>query len=83
MFKVFDKKTRGRRRKNALILENTYGDMMSEENKKITHAVAHYSSDKKCKKFIIQSVSISKYARGPAKIHPIIFSRYYITFQIR
>ena len=55
MFKIFDKKTRGRRRKNALILENAYGDMMSEENKKITHAVAHYSSDKKCKKFIIHS----------------------------
>ena len=54
-FTIFYKKNRGLRRKNALILENTHGDMMSEENREITHAISHYNKDRKCKKFITHS----------------------------
>ena len=42
------------RKYNALGLEETYGEMMSEENRYLTHLMAHYNEDKKLKKSLLK-----------------------------
>ena len=42
------------RLRNALALEKYYGDMMSEENKYLTHLIAHYTEDKKIKNALLK-----------------------------
>lgn len=42
------------RLRNALALEKYYGENMSEENKYLTHLIAHYTEDKKIKKALLK-----------------------------
>ena len=44
----------GRRRKYALSMEDCYGHLMSEENLRYSHLMAHYTEDKKLKKAILK-----------------------------
>ncbi len=49
-----DPKFINQRLRNAQALEKYYGDMMSEENRYLTHLVAHYTEDKKIKKALLK-----------------------------
>ena len=42
------------RLRNAQALEKYYGELMNEENKYLTHLVAHYTEDKKIKKALLK-----------------------------
>ena len=42
------------RMKNALALEKYFGELMSEENRYLTHLMAHYTEDKKIKKALLK-----------------------------
>ena len=50
------------RKNNALGLEAAYGDKMSEENRYLTHLIAHYDEDKKLKKALLKDKRF-KYSR--------------------
>lgn len=49
-----DPKFINQRLRNAQALEKYYGEMMSEENRYLTHLVAHYTEDKKIKKALLK-----------------------------
>lgn len=51
-----------RRKNEALVLEEVYGDKMSEENRYLTHLMAHYDEDKKLKKALLKDKRF-KYSR--------------------
>lgn len=42
------------RLKNAVALEKYYGDMMNEDNRYLTHLIAHYLEDKEIKKALLK-----------------------------
>lgn len=43
-----------RRKNEALVLEEVYGKKMNEENRYLTHLMAHYDEDKKIKKALLK-----------------------------
>ena len=49
-----DPKFINQRLRNAQVLEKYYGEMMNEENRYLTHLVAHYKEDKKIKKVLLK-----------------------------
>ena len=49
-----DPKFINQRLRNAQALEKYYGELMSEENRYLTHLVAHYTEDKKIKKALLK-----------------------------
>ena len=49
-----DPKFINQRLRNAQALEKYYGDMMSEENRYLTHLIAHYTEDKNIKKTLLK-----------------------------
>ena len=49
-----DPKFINQRLRNAQALEKYYGEMMNEENRYLTHLIAHYKEDKKIKKVLLK-----------------------------
>ena len=43
-----------KRLRSAKAMEDCYGEMMSEDNKHLTHLLAHYTEDKKIKKLLLK-----------------------------
>lgn len=58
-----DPKFRNSRTRNAIALEEYYGSLMNDENKYLTHIIAHYLEDKKLKKALLKEKRF-KYSRS-------------------